>query len=298
MATSLSHEVQDKMVRSVPGLEESEIMRYGYAVEYDFVPPRCLRHTLETRTVKGLYHAGQINGTSGYEEAGAQGLIAGINAALQIQKCPPFTLDRSEAYIGVLIDDLVTKGTDEPYRLFTSRAEYRLLLRADNADLRLTEKAGRLGLVENERVEAVKELMREKEVMQKHLQKTYVNGISLEKMLRQPDTSFEKVAQKDKDNILQTATERAREQLKIEAHYEGYIKRQLADIEKYKKMKSHIIPDDFDYEPISGLRCEAKEKLIRFRPSDLEDANRISGVSPADVAIIAVHLKRNASSQK
>jgi tRNA uridine 5-carboxymethylaminomethyl modification enzyme len=292
MSTSLAPTVQEAMIRSIPALREAVILRYGYAVEYDYVPPRVLRHSLEVRDVAGLFHAGQLNGTSGYEEAAAQGLIAGANAALSVQGREPFVLDRSQAYIGVLIDDLVTKGTDEPYRLFTSRAEYRLLLRSDNADLRLTPLAADVGLVEASRGEFVDELQEEIDSLQEHCRQTHHEGASLEKLLRQPERTVEEVAALEPQGRIAGASARAREQLKVQAKYAGYIERQLADIERYRRAKAQRIPDDFDYTVLDGLRCEAKEKFMRFRPADLEDAGRISGVSPADVAILSVHLKR------
>ncbi|MFH0911268.1 MAG: tRNA uridine-5-carboxymethylaminomethyl(34) synthesis enzyme MnmG [Planctomycetota bacterium] len=292
LSTSLPWETQEAMVRSLPGLSEAEILRYGYAVEYDYVPPRVLRPTLETRGLRGLYHAGQINGTSGYEEAAAQGLMAGANAALRVQGRAPFTLDRSEAYIGVLIDDLVTKGVDEPYRLFTSRAEYRLLLRGDNADLRLAPRAGALGLVSKDRARQVEELREEIARVEGRLRTLLFEGASLEKRLRRPGISFSEAARHDPEGLLEKAGARAAEQAEVGAKYAGYIARQLADIEKYRRMKARRIPEDFEYQAVTALSAEAREKLLRHRPEDLEDAARLSGVSPADVAVLAVHLKR------
>ena len=292
ISTSLPHAVQEAMVRSIPALRNARIMRWGYAVEYDYVPPRCLRPTLEVRDVPGLYHAGQLNGTSGYEEAAAQGLLAGANAANAALGRAPFLLDRSQAYIGVLVDDLITKSVDDPYRLFTSRAEHRLVLRADNADLRLTPLAAKAGLLPPERAEAVEALREEIAALRACLRETRRDGVTLEKHLRRPEVTVEALARREPDGSLARASDRAREQLSVEIKYEGYIRRQEGEIERYRRVKRQRIPEGFDFTAVRGLRGEALEKLEAFRPADLEDAGRIAGVSPADVALLAVHLKR------
>jgi len=313
ISTSLPADVQIELVRSIKGLEEAEIMRPGYAIEYDFIPPTQIKHTLETKLVEGLYNAGQINGTSGYEEAAAQGIIAGINAALKIQDREPFILDRSEAYIGVLIDDLVTKGTQEPYRMFTSRAEYRLLLRHDNADSRLTEKGYKIGLASAERYKKFEETRRSIEQEILRLKNTRVGKLQsiISPFFKEghripPDTTLSQLLQRPElvyANIETLSpsehalTEETKKRVEIEVKYEGYIKKQIQLIDRYKNMESKRIPVDFDYSNIPGLSHEITEKLLSVKPVSLGQASRIPGVTPAAVSILAITLAKRARSK-
>lgn len=297
LSTSIDFKSQERMVRSVPGLEEAEIIRYGYAVEYDAISPKALRDTLETKLVAGLFLAGQINGTSGYEEAAAQGLYAGINAALKVEGRPPFILGRDEAYIGVLVDDIVTRGTDEPYRLFTSRAEYRLLLRQDNADLRLSERARELGLISEDRASKVNALKEEITNTLKILENTRREEKTLSQHLKNPDTSWEEVIEKAPEELADIS-ERASEQALIETRYAGYIERHLNQIKKLRRNAHMRIPDGFDYSVISGLRLEAKEKLTDIAPETIGQASKISGVSPSDLSLLAIKVKQFTNSKE
>jgi len=290
ISTSVPCDVQESMIRSIKGLEEAEITRYGYAIEYDFIPPTQIKPSLETKIVKNLFLAGQINGTSGYEEAAAQGIMAGINAVLKVQGCEPFILDRSEAYIGVLIDDLVTKGTREPYRMFTSRAEYRLILRHDNADRRLMKYGHRFGLVKKDQW---KELQEKEKVISRaieYLENTKSGADLLAKLLRRPDMSYGDLLKIDGNLKEQNISPLTQEQIEVEIKYKGYIDRQQKQIEKYKKMEEFILPSWFNYDDISGLRTEARQKLDKIRPVSLGQASRVSGVSPADISILMVYL--------
>ncbi len=307
-SSSLPEEVQIKMLHSVPGLENAVMMRTAYAIEYDCVDSTCLNATLEFKDHKGLYGAGQFNGSSGYEEAAAQGLIAGINAALKCLGKGEFTLDRSESYIGTLIDDLTIKGTNEPYRMMTSRSEYRLLLRQDNADLRLTPKGYEIGLISEERYakflkkkqEIEDEIQRVNsvsvgpnkdviELLEKYESTPITTGIKLCELIRRPELSYEALAPIDpKRPVLDKYTA---EQVNIQIKYDGYIKKQLEQVEKFKKLEQRKIPDDMDYASVYGLRIEARQKLEKIRPKSLGQASRISGVSPADMNVLIVHLQ-------
>ena len=290
ISTSIPYDVQEAMVRSIKGLEEAEITRYGYAIEYDFVPPTQIKPSLETKIVKNLFLAGQINGTSGYEEAAAQGIMAGINAALKVQGREPFILDRSEAYIGVLIDDLVTKGTREPYRMFTSRAEYRLILRHDNADRRLMRYGYQFGLIKEDQW---RELLEKEKIISRtieYLENKKSGADPLAKLLRRPDMNYNDLLKIDSNLKEQNIPPLIQEQIEIEIKYKGYIDRQQKQIEKYKKMEDLLLPSWFNYDDISGLRTEARQKLDKIRPISLGQALRVSGVSPADISILMVYL--------
>ena len=308
MSSSLPEDVQYKMIRSMKGLENVRIVRNAYAIEYDCISAINLKHSLEFKDVEGLFGAGQLNGSSGYEEAAAQGLMAGINAARKVLGKEPVVLDRSQAYIGVLIDDLVTKETKEPYRMMTSRAEYRLLLRQDNADLRLTDIGHEIGLIDDERYEKFcqKRTMIEEET--KRLNETMVGGnskiqeflrsmettelktaVSLAELIRRPELSYEKIVPIDPDRHPLPAD--VIEQIDISIKYEGYIKRQLKQVEQFKKLEKRMIPADLNYDDVSNLRKEARQKLKDIKPENIGQASRISGVSPADISVLLVYLK-------
>ena len=309
MSSSLPEDVQYDFYRTIPGLENLEIARPAYAIEYDCIDPLDIKLNLENRHIKNLFCAGQFNGSSGYEEAAAQGLMAGINASLLINGKEPFILDRSEAYIGVLIDDLVTKGTMEPYRIMTSRAEYRLLLRQDNADLRLTERSYRIGLATQERFDKViskKQLVEEERERLKNTKvtpaeinplleqwgTTKVEGsISLMELLKRPQVSYAGLAAVD--NSRPELAQHIVDHLEVQIKYEGYIRKQLQQIEKFKRLEDKKLSENIDYSQIEGLRIEAKEKLEKFRPLSIGQASRISGVSPADINVLLIYLEKH-----
>lgn len=308
MSSSLPEDVQEKVVHSLKGLENAHIQRSAYAIEYDCVDPTSVRATMESKIVEGLFTAGQINGSSGYEEAAGQGLIAGINASRKIQGEEPFMLDRSEAYIGVLIDDLVTKGTDEPYRMMTSRAEYRLFLRQDNADRRLTEKGHEIGLITEERLALYREKNRKIEEEKTRLRKTFlppsealgalladlgstlpVSGISLAELLKRPQVTYRMLSVVDKER--KTLPEDVIRAVEIDLKYEGYILLERNRIDKFKLLERKKIPENIPYAEITGLRIEARQKLASLRPLSVGQASRISGVSPADISVLLVYLE-------
>ena len=314
MSSSLPEDVQYAMYRSVPGLEHVKIVRNAYAIEYDCIDARQLKPSLEFRNISGLFSAGQFNGSSGYEEAAAQGLIAGINAARKLQGMESLVLDRSEAYIGVLIDDLVTKESHEPYRMMTSRAEYRLLLRQDNADQRLTEKGYEVGLISQERYDRLKEKERLIESEIERLKNAYVgtsekvqellesyestplnSGSSLAELIRRPELSYEAVEDIDvtRPKLPEDLAEEVIGQVDISLKYDGYIQRQKRQVEQFKKMENKKIPEDMDYDAVNSLRIEAVQKLKEYRPVSIGQASRISGVSPADISVLLVYLSGN-----
>ncbi len=309
MSSSLPEDVQVAMYRSVPGLEEARIVRNAYAIEYDCIDARQLTPSLEFKAISGLFSGGQFNGSSGYEEAAAQGLVAGINAARKIQGREPLVLDRSEAYIGVLIDDLVTKENTEPYRMMTSRAEYRLLLRQDNADLRLTPKGYEVGLIPRARYDAVVEKQRQIDeevarVKTVHLGATpavqavlaeqgsppLTSGISLAELIRRPELDYDCLAPLDSDRP--SLPDGVREQVNINIKYEGYIKRQQKQVRQFKRQEEKKLPRDFDYMQLEGLRLEARQKLNQYQPVSVGQASRIAGVSPADISVLLVYLEQ------
>ncbi len=309
MSSSLPEDVQYQMYRSVAGLENAKIVRNAYAIEYDCINPNQLKATLEFKNVEGLFSGGQFNGSSGYEEAAAQGLIAGINAAMKLLNKDPLILDRSEAYIGVLIDDLVTKETHEPYRMMTSRAEYRLLLRQDNADLRLTGKGYQVGLIKEERYQGLLKKEEEIEKEMKRVNETLIGatsfvqeflntnnsqelktGTTIGELIRRPELNYDMLEPIDTQR--KPLPKDIRDQVNINIKYNGYIERQLRQVEQFKKLEGKIIPENINYEEIKSLRIEARQKLIKLRPASVGQASRISGVSPADISVLLVYLEQ------
>jgi tRNA uridine 5-carboxymethylaminomethyl modification enzyme len=312
-STSLPEEIQFKALRSVVGFENVKFFRPGYAIEYDYFPPTQLKHTLETKLVEGLYFAGQINGTTGYEEAASQGLIAGINAALKVQEKSPFILKRDEAYIGVLIDDLITKGTEEPYRMFTSRAEFRTLLRQDNADFRLTPMSYEIGLASEKRLKRMEHKLKESEKMVAFFKETSVNMTEINPILEYKETALvnqsdkmfkvfsrpqidladmlklKKVQEYVEENCVD---QEVLEQAEIQVKYSGYIEKERNNADKLTRLEDVIIPESFDYNKIKSMSIEAKQKLSFIKPVTISQASRISGVSPSDISVLLIYMGR------
>ena len=308
-SSSLPEDIQAKALRHVPGFENAKIFRPGYAIEYDYFPPTQLKHTLETKLIENLFFAGQINGTTGYEEAAGQGLIAGINAHNKVHGKDEFTLSRDEAYIGVLIDDLITKGTEEPYRMFTSRAEYRLLLRQDNADIRLTEKSYNIGLASEERLRKVEEKIKKSGELEEFLKElslkpNVINPILEEnesnpvdqayrasQILTRPNINLEKLSKIEIiGNKTSEYSEEIQEQAEINIKYKGYIEKEKENVAKLQRMENIKIPDDFDFSKVASLSSEALQKMNNIRPKNIAQASRISGVSPADINVLLIYL--------
>ncbi len=315
MSSSLPEDVQIEMYRTLPGLEHCEFTRPAYAIEYDCIEPSQLKRSLELKAIEGMFFAGQINGTSGYEEAASQGIIAGINAALKLKGEEPVILDRSDAYIGVLIDDIVTKSTNEPYRMMTSRAEYRLLLRQDNADMRLTEIGHRVGLISEERYQKFLEkkdmIAKEKErlentiikpteevnqLMEKYGTSKLTGGVRLSELLKRTELTYDILKQIDKDRV--DLPDDVKEEVEIMVKYEGYIKMQETQVEGFKKLEKKLLPEDINYDDVKGIRIEARQKLNKIRPYSIGQASRISGVSPADISVLLVYLEQRKRKDK
>ena len=293
ISTSLPKNVQEQILKLLPGTENARIVHYGYAIEYDYCPPIQLKQNMESKKISGLFLAGQINGTSGYEEAAGQGIIAGINATRKLQNKEPLVLGRDLAYIGVMIDDLLTKGINEPYRMFTSRAEYRLLLRSDNADRRLTQIGKETGLVKSDRLARYAHKIEQIEKLKKYLHENHVAGTSLWDILRRPNSKLAEKLSEDSTVCEMKISDEALQSVIIDAKYEGYLGKQERLVTGMKNLENRNIPSDLDYNKISHLRCEAKERLNAFKPATLGQASRISGITPADITVIQIHLKKN-----